>query len=321
MTVAPDLRPLDAFDFLWLELTPRCNLRCTHCYAESSPQRALDEGMGVDDWTRILVQASELGCRSVQFIGGEPTLYPGFATLVEFARGVGFTRLEVFTNGTRLPRRLKDVLVRNRVNLACSVYSDRAEVHDAITRRPGSLARTLESIRWALGAGLAVRAAIVAMAANADSIEGARRMLERLGVRTITVDRIRGIGRGADEVQAHGQIAEMCGSCGQGQLCVSADGKISPCVFSRFWPVADAKAPLASALHRPELRRFRELVRRPRIERRAESCGPEEPAPPCGPEEPAPPCGPEEPAPPCGPEEPAPPCGPEEPSRASARIG
>jgi sulfatase maturation enzyme AslB (radical SAM superfamily) len=24
-------------DFLWLELTNRCNLQCTHCYADSGP--------------------------------------------------------------------------------------------------------------------------------------------------------------------------------------------------------------------------------------------------------------------------------------------
>ncbi|HTZ55232.1 MAG TPA: radical SAM protein [Candidatus Acidoferrum sp.] len=306
MTVA-----LDAFDFLWIELTPRCNLRCTHCYAESGPEQPLHAIMDVDDWKRTLSEASALGCRSVQFIGGEPTLYPGLAPLIEYAREVGFTTVEVFTNGTAFTPRLKELFTRAHVDLAFSVYADSPDVHDAITQQVGSLARTLASIRWALDAGLAVRAGVVAMAANAEHVDGARRMLETMGVHTITVDRIRGIGRGADEVHPEEQLGEMCGACGRGQLCVSSDGQVSPCVFSRFWPVADAKAPLAGALHRPELRRFRELVRAGRADALDSQCGPEKPAPPCVPERPAPKCPPEIPPPLCNPEKPAPRCPPE----------
>src|SRR5208283_2388709 len=32
---------LRGLDFLWLELTSRCNLQCVHCYAESGPSSAL----------------------------------------------------------------------------------------------------------------------------------------------------------------------------------------------------------------------------------------------------------------------------------------
>lgn len=306
---------LAAFDFLWIELTPRCNLRCTHCYAESGPERPLHETMGVDDWKRTLLEASELGCRSVQFIGGEPTMYPGLPVLIEYAREVGFTVVEVFTNGTAFTERLKGLFTKHHVDLAFSVYADSAEVHDGITKQAGSFARTVDTIRWALDAGLSVRAGIVSMASNANHVDGAERMLTAMGVHTITVDRIRGIGRGADEVHPEEQLDEMCGGCGRGQLCVSSDGKVSPCVFSHFWPVSDASAPLASALKRPELHRFRELVRATReVVDSAQPCPPERPAPKCPPEMPAPKCPPERPAPKCPPEIPPPLCPPERPA-------
>ncbi|MGH8919937.1 MAG: radical SAM protein, partial [Actinomycetes bacterium] len=70
--------------FLWCELTSRCQLSCQHCYAESGPAGAHGLMRPVD-WARVLNQATELGVRMVQFIGGEPTLYPDLAHLVDHA--------------------------------------------------------------------------------------------------------------------------------------------------------------------------------------------------------------------------------------------
>jgi len=37
-------------DFLWLELTSRCNLRCIHCYAESSPSPEQTDVLSAEDY-------------------------------------------------------------------------------------------------------------------------------------------------------------------------------------------------------------------------------------------------------------------------------
>jgi hypothetical protein len=42
--------PLNAFDLLWLEVTSRCYLTCTHCYAHSGPQRPPHSLMQPEDW-------------------------------------------------------------------------------------------------------------------------------------------------------------------------------------------------------------------------------------------------------------------------------
>src|SRR5687767_9735901 len=93
---------LSGLDFLWLEITLRCNLRCTHCYAESGPGNALSYGADAADWRKTMTQAFHAGCRQVQFIGGEPTLHPSLAELITDARNLGYEFVEVFTNGTRL---------------------------------------------------------------------------------------------------------------------------------------------------------------------------------------------------------------------------
>jgi MoaA/NifB/PqqE/SkfB family radical SAM enzyme len=315
--------PIDAFDFLWMELTPHCNLNCVHCYADSSPHRPLDESMQLADWMDTLNQAADLGCKRAQFIGGEPTLYPGLAELIEHARSRDFEHLEVFTNGTVLTEKLKSIFARCDVNLAFSVYASQEEVHDGITRQKGSLRKTLTSMRWALDAGLTVRTAIVKMGANVNQVAETVRMLQAMGVPSVSDDRIRGIGRGSREVRSDTPMKELCGACGNDQLCVSSDGQIYPCVFSHFCPLGRFKDGLAPAVLGHELHAFRKAVRASRFEVadgldperltqwNASPCNPETPAPPCGPERPAPPCGPERPAPICGPEKPPPPCSPE----------
>jgi hypothetical protein len=73
-----DVRVGPAFSFLWLEITGRCGLGCSHCYAGSGPSGS-HGAMTAGDWRSVISQAADLGVSMVQFIGGEPTLHPDFA--------------------------------------------------------------------------------------------------------------------------------------------------------------------------------------------------------------------------------------------------
>src|SRR5262245_34885107 len=89
-------------NFLWLELTSRCNLTCVHCYAESGPYADVPDGLSAAEYVTLLDDAAGLGCRRVQFIGGEPTLHPSLASLIAHARSRDYEFVEVFTNGIRI---------------------------------------------------------------------------------------------------------------------------------------------------------------------------------------------------------------------------
>jgi MoaA/NifB/PqqE/SkfB family radical SAM enzyme len=141
----PGSRPAAPLDFLWLEVTAKCNLRCVHCYSDSTPQRPLHDSMTADDWNDMLEQAALLGCRAVQFIGGEPTMYPALGMLIERARELGFITVEVFTNGTIFKPKLKEVFLRHKVDLAFSVYASNSRTHDTVTKQVGSFDRTIAS--------------------------------------------------------------------------------------------------------------------------------------------------------------------------------
>jgi len=266
-------KPALGLDFVWLEVTGKCNLQCVHCYAESGPQRHLHESMSPQDWEDMLDQTAALGCRAVQFIGGEPTMYPALPALIARARQLGFEIVEVYTNGTAFKPRVKEAFVRHHVNLAFSVYAADAQTHDLVTQRRGSLERTLASIRWAVASGLSVRVGIIETDENAGHAQRTEEMLRGMGVTDIGVDRARRIGRGDRSGQkptVQAQFGQLCGGCAPGKLAVTATGEIFPCVFSRFWPVGHVREGLRAVVESAPLVAFQKAIETERDSRRAQ---------------------------------------------------
>jgi MoaA/NifB/PqqE/SkfB family radical SAM enzyme len=291
----PDASVANDLEFLWLEITEKCNLACSHCYAESGPQGDLYGDMAYDDWTRVLDEAAALGCRRVQFIGGEPTMHPRLEDLVDHANRGGFEFIEVYTNATRLGKGLLACFRRNGVHVATSFYSDDPAVHEQITQGKGSWQRTVSGIERVLAAGLPIRVGVVETERNPGHGPRAIDFVKRLGVRSARLDRERGVGRGK-LVRLGGEgerYEELCGQCWKGKLCVTSSGEVFPCVFARATPLGDVKLGLASILHTAKLTSFRQKVRAMH-----ESAGPICP-PDCSPTT----CGPDScgPCSPCGP--------------------
>lgn len=165
-----EMSSLRSLEFLWLELTQKCNLQCVHCYAESSPNIQLYNNMTVWDWKKVTLEGYNAGCRKIQFIGGDPTIYPHLSELIEYSSALGYEFIELFTNGIHFTNKIKNTILTNRVSLAFSLYSSEPKIHDAITKFDGSQVNTLENIKWAVGSGLVVRVAIVDVGLNSHTI-------------------------------------------------------------------------------------------------------------------------------------------------------
>jgi MoaA/NifB/PqqE/SkfB family radical SAM enzyme len=238
------------FSFLWLEVTGRCGLSCSHCYAGSGPS-GTHGSMTADDWRSVITQAAALGISMVQFIGGEPTLHPDFAALLAHATGEGLA-VEVYSNLTHIKDSWWDLLACPDVSLATSYYSDDPAEHDAITGRPGSHARTLASIRQAVARGIPLRAGLVEVR-DGQRTEQALTELNALGVTRIRTDRLRRLGRAAGGADA-GRAAELCGNCGRGIAAVLPSGDVCPCVMSRWLTAGNVRdTPLAAILAGPAM--------------------------------------------------------------------
>ncbi|HSI03823.1 MAG TPA: radical SAM protein [Myxococcota bacterium] len=228
---------LGGFDTLFIELTGRCNERCLHCYADSSPEvtTALDRAT----CETLLDDAVSLRFRRVQLTGGDPLLCSFLPELVD-AADPSLT-VEIYTNGLALKDELLAKLSRRRPAFAFSFYSHDAAHHDAITRTPGSQARTRAAIARALAAGHAVRVSIIVMRENADDVAATIAMLEAMGVTDVSVAGTHAAGRGDywDGKVERASSAHLPrppdndSDRPRGRLCVTAAGEVTPCIFNR----------------------------------------------------------------------------------------
>ncbi len=245
----------EGLGMLFIELTDRCNERCIHCYAESTPE--CSERLKLDEIETVLKESRSLGNPAVQFTGGDPLIHPDIVDAVEVARDLGYKTLEIYTNGLALTAAMLKRLRPHQPNFAFSIYSRDAAVHDRITQVSGSHSRTLTAVRRAQAAGLNVRIGIVLMPENkgqeADIISFLQNKLS-LDSSQIGLDVVRSTGRGRsmrdyrpDLAGLHGfghrpdmpeiapaETSAPASSSGRrGKLCVAPDGNVYPCIFSR----------------------------------------------------------------------------------------
>lgn len=239
-------------DFLWLETTNRCNLQCSHCYADSSPYSGHRDVMTEAQYLRVIDEGFEAGCSQIQFIGGEPTLNPSLPAMVRRAREAGYTFIEVFTNLVRVDDPLLAMFQAHDVDIATSYYSRHAGTHDRITLSLGSHRRTTTNIARVLAAGLRLRVGVIEMDANRGEFDETAGFLRGMGVTNIGRDIVRGFGRAercsGTERHEHDDsgMAELCGQCATNTLAIGSDGVAAPCIMSRRWAVGSA---LDGSLH------------------------------------------------------------------------
>jgi MoaA/NifB/PqqE/SkfB family radical SAM enzyme len=301
--VNPEMTDLS---FIWLEITPICNLTCVHCYAEAGPKQTLEGTMTFDNWVRVISEAASLGCLAVQFIGGEPTLHPKLIELIEVAKKRGFSFIEVFTNASHITDRLFETFVKHNVHVATSFYSAEVAVHEKITGVKGSFRRSVDGIRRIVAANLPLRVGIIEMEENQKQVPQTVEFLKSLGVNSIGGDKLRKVGRSAiNDNNESEQFDELCGECWKGNLCITSSGDTFPCIFSRKTNIGNAKMGLGSLLESQTLGNFRVAVKeleknRGQSPQACDPCHPNDTCAPCFPCDPSSGC---EPCFPCSPNE------------------
>lgn len=96
-----------------LEVTAFCDLGCPVCFADSGTHLTPDPDLGtIEGWYRQVLDAG--GPFNIQLSGGEPCVRDNLPQIVALGRSLGFTFIQLNTNGLRLARdpdyakRLKD---------------------------------------------------------------------------------------------------------------------------------------------------------------------------------------------------------------------
>jgi AdoMet-dependent heme synthase len=166
-----------------LDLTYRCNERCLHCYLDHD-----DHGeMTTVEIKDLLDQMADAGVFYLTLSGGEILMRRDFFEIVEHARARTFC-IKLKTNGVLIREKEAERLRALGVeSVQISVYSHRPEVHDAITKMPGSFRQSIEAVRFLRKQGLHVTMANVLMVQNAQDYSGVRALAAELGA-SFTMD-------------------------------------------------------------------------------------------------------------------------------------
>ena len=160
------------------DLTYRCNERCVHCYLDHE-----DHGeLSTEECINILEQIALSGTLFLTFSGGEIFLRKDFEEILAAARRLHFD-VSLKSNALLVNSERALMLKRHGVRrVQISIYSDEAGVHDAITKVPGSLRRSLAAIPLLQAQGIQVKIACPLMKQNLLAYRGVMALAERLGV-------------------------------------------------------------------------------------------------------------------------------------------
>jgi radical SAM protein with 4Fe4S-binding SPASM domain len=166
-----------------LDLTYRCNERCVHCYLDHD-----DHGeMSTAEIKGLLDQMAESGVFFLTISGGEILMRRDFFEIAQHARSLMFC-LKLKTNAVMIHEAEADrIKALAPESVQISVYSHRPEVHDAISKLPGSLRRSLAGARLLVERGVKVIFANVLMRNNFQDYTGVQKLAAELGAQ-YTVD-------------------------------------------------------------------------------------------------------------------------------------
>lgn len=236
--------------FLWLELTGKCNNRCLHCYADSGPMENND-AVPHERWLSVISEARREGASAIQLIGGEPLLYPAWRELAVKAYEEGYENIEIFSNGTLITDSDIGFFKKYGIQIATTIYADNSEIHDAVTKHAGSFDKTMAAVRKLLAEKIPLRIASIIMKVNENEAQKIMELCVQLGLEATPPDVVRPSGRGSDTAllptayvkpsikppfytneQSFAE-AQQYHSCLAGKVAISSSGDVLPCIFAR----------------------------------------------------------------------------------------
>jgi len=153
---------------LQIEVSARCNERCIHCYIPNSKKNGGSD-IELSLILRVLDEAKEMGTLQVTLSGGELFMHKDISTILRHCRENDFI-ISILSNLVLLTDEhislLKEI---NPSLIQVSLYSMKAEEHDAITQLKGSFGKTKNSIERLVEAEIPMQISCPVMKLNLKS--------------------------------------------------------------------------------------------------------------------------------------------------------
>ncbi len=127
-----------------VELTLKCNMRCLHCGSSAGTQRVVE--LSTDEWIRVMKELSEMGCKLVTILGGEPLIRPDWFEISENVKKLGMY-LTIISNGLLVNEETVSLFKKlDPYAVAISLDGGLPETHDYIRNKKGSFDKTMNAL-------------------------------------------------------------------------------------------------------------------------------------------------------------------------------
>ncbi len=241
--------------YLELHLTHRCNLRCGHCYIG---EKDGSTDMAVEDAVAITRAFAGMGGLRLLISGGEPLVYPDLAAYLQQIAGEKVRRV-LFTNGTLIDKAVLSWLDVHEIQFSLDGW----ETGHERLRGKGTFKRTMDAVRMAKEAGIAVSFSTMIHRYNMDEFDRMAGFMDDIGAVEWGVDVMCRAGdlvgnesflvdyEQCVPLMAYGFGGGYHGSsegyaCGRHLMTVMPDGRAAKCGFYMDTPVGDARQGIES---------------------------------------------------------------------------
>jgi MoaA/NifB/PqqE/SkfB family radical SAM enzyme len=148
-----------------IDFTYRCNNNCRHCWLRIPfDSKEKKEEISFEEIKHIVQEAKKMGCRRWSISGGEPMLRLDFPEIFDYITSHS-NSYSINTNGTLITPKIAKFMARKGVKMV-ALYGATADVHDYITRNPGSFEQTMAGFRYLKEAGAGFMVQLIPMKDN-----------------------------------------------------------------------------------------------------------------------------------------------------------
>ena len=162
------------------ELTLRCNMRCIHCGSSAGIKRETE--LTTKQWNTCTTELSELGCKLITLLGGEPFLRNDWWDIAKNIRDFRM-RLVIISNGLRIKEKTIEQLRKlEPYAVAISIDGGSAKTHDYIRQRKGSFESCLKALSKLCEAGISTTVITTVNKINFKELPKLRSILMNKGI-------------------------------------------------------------------------------------------------------------------------------------------
>ena len=177
-------------------MTPRCNLKCVHCYAQAETDKGVDP-ISTEQAKAMIDDLAAYGAPVMLFSGGEPTIRRDMPELASYATSRGM-RAVISTNGTLIDRAMARQLREVGLSYVGVSLDGGEEVHDHFRGVKGAFRRALEGLDYCREEGIKVGLRFTINKRNAAEVPRIFSILRERGIPRVCFYHLVYAGRGSE---------------------------------------------------------------------------------------------------------------------------